>query len=158
MYHKFHNHSYLKNDLNSQMVSNQNSQTNSNATTTASTPERKFRIQTDWSDTGPSALPFNEMNNNEKINECIKNLLKLFNRRDDVRYYEIGVFTSEWKPIAFASEEKIIKLEYLGKKTFEVYIRNSDLDDATYICTLSKLEKDNVRTTGVSSKICSKIK
>ena len=84
--------------------------------------------------------------------------MKLFNRRDDVRYYEIGVFTSEWKPISFASEKKIIKLEYLGKKTFEVYIRNSDLDDATYICTLSKLEKDNVRTTGVSSKICSKIK
>lgn len=84
--------------------------------------------------------------------------MKIFNRRDDVRYYEIGVFTSEWEPIPFASEEKIIKLEYLGKKTFEVYIRNSDLDDATYICTLSKLEKDNVRTTGVSSKICSKIK
>lgn len=84
--------------------------------------------------------------------------MKIFNRRDDVRYYEIGVFTSEWEPIPFASEEKIIKLEYLEKKTFEVYIRNSDLDDATYICTLSKLEKDNVRTTGVSSKICSKIK
>lgn len=84
--------------------------------------------------------------------------MKIFNRRDDVRYYEIGVFTSEWEPIPFASEEKIIKLEYLGKKTFEVYIRNSDLDNATYICTLSKLEKDNVRTTGVSSKICSKIK
>ena len=84
--------------------------------------------------------------------------MKIFNRRDDVRYYEIGVFTSEWEPIPFASEEKIIKLEYLGKKTFEVYIRNSDLDDATYICTLSKLEKDNIRTTGVSSKICSKIK
>jgi len=84
--------------------------------------------------------------------------MRIFNRRDDVRYYEIGVFTSEWEPIPFASEKKIIKLEYLGKKTFEVYIRNSDLDDATYICTLSKLEKDNVRTTGVSSKICSKIK
>lgn len=84
--------------------------------------------------------------------------MKIFNRRDDVRYYEIGVFTSEWEPIPFASEEKIIKLEYLGKKTFEVYIRNSDLDNATYICTLSKLEKENVRTTGVSSKICSKIK
>ena len=41
--------------------------------------EHKFRIQTDWSDTGPNSTPFEEMNNNEP-NRLSRRLNDWFNR------------------------------------------------------------------------------
>jgi hypothetical protein len=84
--------------------------------------------------------------------------LNLFNRRQDATYYEIGVFDEDWNPISFASGEKIIKLNYLAKKSFEVYIRKADEKRVEYVCTTSKLEKSVNSTSMISSKICSKIK
>jgi hypothetical protein len=84
--------------------------------------------------------------------------MKLFNRRDDVKYYEIQVFDKDWNPIPFATSEKLIKTEYLGKKDFELYIRERDSDKVEYVCTLSKLLKSDIESTGITSKICSKIK
>jgi len=84
--------------------------------------------------------------------------LRLSNRRDDVEYYEIDVFSEDWEPIKFATENKIIKLGYNESKTFDVYIREKDKDKVMYICTLSKLQKENVGASAISSKICSKIK
>jgi hypothetical protein len=84
--------------------------------------------------------------------------MKLFNRRNDVEYYEIGVFTSKWEPIPFASTSKIIKIGYNKRKLFEVYIRAADIAKAVYICTESKVYESTEQVTLVSSRICSKIK
>ena len=83
--------------------------------------------------------------------------MKLFNRRNDVEYYEIGVFTKDWKAIPFASSSRIIKVSFSRRKLFEVYIRSVDLPKAMYICTESKVYKSTKQVTLVSSRICSKI-
>ena len=84
--------------------------------------------------------------------------VSLFNRREDVSYYVIEVFTEDFKPIPFASSERIVKVEYLERKPLEVYIRDTDVARATYICTYSKLLKDEVTSSFIASRICSKIK
>ena len=84
--------------------------------------------------------------------------MKMWNRREDVLYYEIGVFDEEWKPVAFASENKILQIAYLGRTTFDLYVRDSDLNRIKYICTTSKQLKQDVKSTGIKSRICSKVK
>ena len=81
----------------------------------------------------------------------------LWNRRDDTSYYQIGVFTGDWKEIPFASMQKLIKVKHTKKYPFEVYIRNSDLERVTYICTSSKSFKGEGQRTIVTSRICSKV-
>ena len=84
--------------------------------------------------------------------------MKMFNRRKEIVYYAIQVFTHDWKPLPFASTSKIINVGHNKRKLFEVYIRSRDVDKATYICTESKVFKNTEQVTLVSSKICSKIK
>ena len=84
--------------------------------------------------------------------------IKVFNRRADVQYYEIEVVDSDWKPIPFASTYRIFKIGYLETKSIDVYVRDEDADKVTYICTLSKLEKDAITSGAISSRICSKMK
>ena len=81
----------------------------------------------------------------------------LFNRRNDVSYYQIGVFTLDWKEIPFASTSKLIKVKHAKKYPFDVYIRNSDLDRVGYICTISKVFKGEEQKALITSRICSKI-
>jgi len=82
----------------------------------------------------------------------------LWNRRDDASYYQIGVFTGDWKEIPFASMQKLIKVKHTKKYPFEVYIRNVDLERVSYICTSSKSFKGEGRRTIITSRICSKVK
>lgn len=84
--------------------------------------------------------------------------MSIFNKRIDTQYYEIEVFDKDFKPIPFASSSKIIELEYLDRKSFEVYIRTIDTKKAKYICTKSKLTNEDKNTSLISSRICSKIK
>lgn len=84
--------------------------------------------------------------------------MQMFNKRADVQYYEIGVFDKDRNPVPFVSSYSIMKIEYLGHVTFDVYIRKSDLDRVTYICSKSKLRKDSNVRTAISSMICSKVK
>ena len=81
----------------------------------------------------------------------------LFNRRNDVSYFEIGVFSGDWKEIPFASTSKLIKVKHTKKYPFDVYMRNSDLDRVTYICTSSKSFKGEGQRTIITSRICSKV-
>ena len=83
--------------------------------------------------------------------------MTLFNKRAEVEYYEIGVFTSEWEPVPFVSNYKVFKIPYLSTVTFDVYIRDEDKNRATYICSQSKLRKEQVTRTTDSSRICSKV-
>lgn len=84
--------------------------------------------------------------------------LELFNRRDDVRYYEISVFNSDWEAVSFATASAIIEVDYLQRVTFDVHIRRRDVEVVEYICTSSKLFKNNREESLVSSRICSKVR
>lgn len=87
-----------------------------------------------------------------------KTTLQMFNKREDVEYYEIGVFDKDKQPIPFVSSYKVMKIRYLGHVTFDVYIRKQDRDRAYYVCSRSKLRKDSQVRTAVASVICSKFK
>ena len=84
--------------------------------------------------------------------------MKMWNRRSDASYYEVNVYDNEWKSVAFATPDRIIKLGYLEHKSFELYIRDGDTDSVTYICTTSKQLKQDVQSTGIKSRICSRVK
>ena len=92
------------------------------------------------------------------INGVVVAKMKLFNRRKDVDYYQIEVFTEDWKPVSFATTDKLLKVGYNKNKLFDVYIRFADVKRAKYICTTSKVFKGGNQETLVSSMICSKIK
>ena len=83
--------------------------------------------------------------------------MQMFNKRADVDFYEIGVFDSNFEPVPFVTSYSVIKINYLDKVTFEVYVRDTDRSRVTYICSRSKLRKENVTRTAISSRICSKI-
>ena len=84
--------------------------------------------------------------------------MKMWNRRSDASYYEINVYDDDWKSVAFATPDRIIKLGYLEHKSFELYIRDGDTDSVTFICTTSKQLKQDVQSTGIKSRICSRVK
>lgn len=84
--------------------------------------------------------------------------MKMWNRRSDASYYEVNVYDDEWKSVPFAAPEKVMKLGYLEHKSFELYVRDADRDRVTYICTTSKQLKQDVQSTGIKSRICSRVK
>ncbi len=88
-----------------------------------------------------------------------KTNIRLWNSRPDVEYYEIGVFKEDLKtPIPFVTAYKIVPLGYLKEVKFDVYIRESNIKDARYVCSLSKLRSKDVSKTLVATRICSKFK
>ena len=82
----------------------------------------------------------------------------LFNSRQDISYYAIGVYDKDWKPVKFATENRIVKMQHLERKNITVYIREEDKEKALYICSKSKTLVDYAQTSIVTSRICSKIK
>ena len=89
----------------------------------------------------------------------LKASMKLFNKRDDIRYYRVGVYDSEWNKIPFiVSGGKTINVEYLDTKRFDVYIQESRRRDVTYICTKSLTLQDGSTKSIMASRICSKVK
>jgi len=91
------------------------------------------------------------------VTGVVKVELSLFNSREEIKYYEIDLFDLNWKSIPFSSTYKIINVGYKTRKNFTVYIRKSDLDEATYVCTTSKVKRQLESKTLVSSRICSRI-
>ncbi len=87
-----------------------------------------------------------------------KTSVKLFNRRNDVRFYKIEVYDREWNKVQFATENQLVIVNYLETKTIDIYVRNRDKIKIEFICSESKLVKGEVKSTGVSSRICSRIK
>jgi hypothetical protein len=82
----------------------------------------------------------------------------LRNLRKDVGFYEIDVFDSAWNPIVFSTIDKILPLRYMESKNVVVYVRASDVARVTYICSRSKLFKNEPSNTPIASRICSKVK
>ena len=83
--------------------------------------------------------------------------MQLFNTRKDIEYYEFGVFDQSWEPLPFATPEKVLKIPYLKTVDIEIFIRETDLERAVYICSESKIQKGSKQASSVSSRICSKL-
>lgn len=92
------------------------------------------------------------------IEGVMQTKMEIFNKRREVEYYEVGVFTEDWEPVTFASEDKLLRVKYLETKKINVYVRSEDLSKVTYICTESRLRKEDIKDSAISSKICSKVK
>jgi len=91
------------------------------------------------------------------VTGVVKVDLSLFNSREEINYYEIGLYDLNWDRIPFSAVYRIIKVGYKERKNFSVYIRESDLDEAVYVCTTSKIRRQLETKTLVSSKICSRL-
>ena len=89
------------------------------------------------------------------VEGVLKAEMKMFNKREDVEFYEVGVFTEAGEPIPFVSSYKVLHLRYLEHVAFDVYIRKEDAEKAHYICSKSKLRGDGTGTL-LASRICSK--
>jgi len=87
-----------------------------------------------------------------------KTKFRLFNRRSDVQYYEFSAFDKEWNPLPFATTDKLVNIEYLDIKDITIYFRDTDVKKVYYVCTTSRLLKEDVTSTAIASKICSRIK
>lgn len=84
--------------------------------------------------------------------------IKVFNKRADVQWYQIGVFTSEFEPLPFVTRFKILKVDYLKTVQADIYINEDTAKLAEYICSTSKLRGDDSFKPIVESRICSKFK
>lgn len=91
------------------------------------------------------------------VSGVVKVDLSLFNSREEINYYEIGLYDLNWDGIPFSAVYRIIKVGYKERKNFSVYIRESDLDEAVYVCTTSKIKRQRETKTLVSSRICSRL-
>lgn len=83
--------------------------------------------------------------------------VNIWNRREDVQYYEVSVLDKFWNRVSFATRDRIIKLPYLKREKIDIYIKQEDVGDVEYICTSSKQLKSDVQSTGIKSMICSRI-
>jgi hypothetical protein len=92
------------------------------------------------------------------VDDVKKTTMRLWNSREDVRYYEIGLFSDDWKPIPFVTAYRIIPLDYLKEVKFDVYITENNIKRARYICSLSKLRSSSESQTLLATRICSKFK
>jgi hypothetical protein len=96
--------------------------------------------------------------NSSYIENVLETNIEIFNRREDVNFYQIEVYDKDWKPVVFVTTTKILNLKYLEKKSIDVYIKEADKDSVVYVCSLSRFVKEDVTKTNVSSRICSKVK
>jgi hypothetical protein len=96
--------------------------------------------------------------NSSYVENVLETNIEIFNKREDVDFYQVEVYDKDWKPVVFVTNTKIVNIKYLEKKSIDVYIKQADGDKVVYVCTLSRFIKDNVTKTNVSSRICSKVK
>ena len=93
------------------------------------------------------------------VREIWKADMNLLNMRQDVEYFEFGVFDKDWEGIPFAlSGNRIVRIKYLERKDINVFIKREDVDRVKYICSKSKiLAGQTKQITSISSRICSKV-
>lgn len=92
------------------------------------------------------------------VDDVMQVQMRMFNKRRDVDWYEVAVFDAKWNPVPFVTGYRILKVEYLSHVRFDVYIREADAKRAHYICSQSKLRRDDSEGTVVASRICSKFR
>lgn len=83
----------------------------------------------------------------------------LWNAREEIEWYKVEVFDKDMNPVRFiALGGELKKVDYLGRAHIEVFIREEDKVNATFICTQSKIKKGSEQRSLVASKVCSKLK
>lgn len=92
------------------------------------------------------------------VEGILKVRMELFNSRKDVSHFEFSVFDKDWNPVKFATSERIMRIDYLVRKSIDIYIREEDKYKATYVCSRSKTITEKEEVAIVTSRICSKIK
>ena len=91
------------------------------------------------------------------VEGVVKVKMSLFNSREEIQWYQIELFDLNWTNIPFATSYRIINIGYKQRKSFDVYIRKVDMDEAVFLCTTSKVRKTNKSRTLISSRICSRL-
>lgn len=104
----------------------------------------------EWTPTYPKFRP-------SFLDDIVVTTMTLFNKRKEIEYYEISVYDEDWKTIPFATPNKLINVPYLGQKAVEIYVREIDRERIEYICTTSRRFVDDAESTGIDSRICSKV-
>jgi len=84
--------------------------------------------------------------------------IQIFNKRNDIEWYEIKVFDKEWNALPFFTRHKILNVKYLSRVKFDLYMSNGYAEYAKYVCSTSKLRGKNSFEPTVESRICSKFK
>lgn len=88
--------------------------------------------------------------------------MKLFNKREDTRYYHIEVFDKDWQPVKItvigSSNRNIVRIEYLTSRILDVYFSERDKKNIEYVCSTSKILATEVGGSVLKSRICSRIK
>ena len=84
--------------------------------------------------------------------------MTLLNKRKDVKYYSVSVYTEDFKEIKFVSTSTVYNVDYLQRKSIPIFVGKSDLHKVTYICSRSEFIKEIVPSNRVASRVCSKIK
>jgi|TARA_R100001463_G_C3370943_1_gene204320 hypothetical protein len=84
--------------------------------------------------------------------------MQIFNKREDVQWYQIGVFDKDWEPIPFVTRYKIVNVKHLQRVRFDVYISDRNVEESKYICSTSKLRGNDSFKPIVESRICSRFK
>jgi len=84
--------------------------------------------------------------------------MEVFNKRADVQWYQIGVFDENWNSIPFVTRYKIIRVKYLSRVKFDIYVNENDAKRTEYVCSTSKLRGNDDFKPIVESKICSRFK
>jgi len=90
------------------------------------------------------------------MEDIYKTRVRIFNKREDVKYFQIGVFDKDFKPLPFVTQYHLRGVLFNSYATFDIYINKDVMKDATYVCSESMLT--DVVSSGVVSKICSKFK
>ena len=86
--------------------------------------------------------------------------MKIFNTREGIKYFKVGVYDAEWTPLAFATStgSSTLYVEPLKGIKFKVYVKTNAADRVTYICTKSRILQQDATQAMVNSRICSKVK
>jgi hypothetical protein len=91
------------------------------------------------------------------VDGVVTTQLELFNKRQDVEWYEIAVFDKNWRTVPFVTSYHILRLEYLARAKFDIYINQRDIGRAEYVCSRSKVMGEG-SVPVISSRVCSKFK
>ena len=91
------------------------------------------------------------------IEGVVKTEVQIFNKRDDVDYFEIEVFTPDFESLSFVTTWNIIEVAYLERKSIDIYMTEANSLGAQYICSMSKIRSEDLSATGIASQICTKL-
>jgi len=84
--------------------------------------------------------------------------MKIFNKREDAKWYQINVLDNKWNQLPFVTRFKIVEVPYQKHVKFDVYVSEKVSKKAEYICTTSKLRGNDDFKPIVESRICSRFK